>query len=70
MYFYQTLSLLALVIISMLVCLYSGFYLGWMSKKEAPPTRMPIVSAIVDTFTAPNKKEKYEEEKVEKSFFS
>lgn len=70
MYFYQTLALLTLVIISMLICLYSGYYLGWMSKREVPPARIPIVSAIADVFDAPNKKEKHEEDEAQKSFFS
>ena len=68
MTFWQALALLITSNILILLALYAGFYFGWMSKKESPPVSMPIISNIVDSIT--NKKEKYEEDEIKKSFFS
>jgi asparagine N-glycosylation enzyme membrane subunit Stt3 len=67
----STLTLIVLILIfavSMLIFSYSGFYFGWMAKRNSPPAGMPIISNIVDSLV--NKKEKREEDEAQKSFFS
>ena len=66
MTFWQILALIILSNFLILSAVYSGFYFGWMAKRNSPPVGIPIVSNIVDSIT--NKKDK---EDVEiKSFFS
>ena len=68
MTFWQVMALIIIQGLFFLVCTYTGFYFGWMSKKGTPPVSMPIISDIVDSIV--NKKEKYEEDESQKSFYS
>jgi hypothetical protein len=68
MEFWQVLALLIFSNLLILSAVYSGFYFGWMAKRNSPPAGIPIISNIVDSIT--NKKEKHEENEAQKSFFS
>jgi hypothetical protein len=68
MTFWQVLALILIQGLFFLIFAWTGFYFGWMSKKGTPPVSMPIISNIADTIT--NKKEKHEEDEVQKSFFN
>lgn len=68
MTFWQVLALIFIQGLFFLVCTWTGFYFGWMSKKGSPPASMPIISNIVDSIV--NKKEKHEHDEEQKSFFS
>jgi len=68
MSFWQVMALIIIQGLFFLVSCYSGFYFGWMAKRNSPPVSMPIISTIVDSLS--NKKEKHEEDEAQKSFFS
>jgi hypothetical protein len=69
MTFWQVMALIFIQGLFFLVFAWTGFYFGWMSKKGTPPVSMPIISNILDAVTT-NKKEKYEEDEANKSFYN
>jgi len=68
MTFWQVLALIIFSNLLILLGVYSGFYFGWMAKRNSPPASMPIISNIVDAIS--NKREKHEHDEEQKSFFS
>ena len=67
MEFWHFLILLVVSNLLTLIGVYSGFYFGWMAKRNVPPPRMPIISKVEDFVESVSKKE---EEEQPKGFFS